>query len=93
MCRSPQDGLASHPRKPWGLGPEIHDGYRPQQRRWPPTGACSDSFGHSGASGALVWFDRHSGVALALLPTLDALTGVWGVGRGTLTGHVLAAFA
>ncbi len=42
------------PRSPWGLGAELRGDKNPH---WTPEQASSESFGHAGASGCLVWHD------------------------------------
>jgi beta-lactamase class C len=49
---------------PWGLGPEVRGRKSPH---WTPAEAGPDSFGHSGASGALAWAAPAHGVAWAIL--------------------------
>jgi CubicO group peptidase (beta-lactamase class C family) len=56
----------------WGLGPEVRGDKSPH---WVPAEAGSDSFGHSGASGALAWLAPARGVAWAILGARTADNG------------------
>jgi CubicO group peptidase (beta-lactamase class C family) len=49
---------------PWGLGPALADTFP-----WVPLEAGSESFGHTGATGCLVWCDPGADIAWALLGT------------------------
>jgi len=60
------------PRCPWGLGPELRDAKRPH---WAPEAAAPDSFGHAGASGAVVWADPPSDAAWVILGARTAENG------------------
>jgi CubicO group peptidase (beta-lactamase class C family) len=74
---------------PWGLGPEVRGAKQPH---WVPA-ATPASFGHSGQSGALAWFEPATGVAWALLGTRTA-DGGWLLRRsGTVSAALLAAGA
>ena len=85
--RSQTDGLAGGFAKPllwdpspWGLGPELRGRKAPHWAPAPPL-VSPESFGHSGASGCLVWADPTSGVAWAILGTRTAGSG-WLLRRG-----------
>jgi CubicO group peptidase (beta-lactamase class C family) len=54
------------PHCPWGLGAELRGDKTPHAT---PPEASPASFGHSGASGCLVWADPAAGVAWAILGT------------------------
>ena len=54
------------PLCPWGLGPELRGAKTPH---WTPTAASSNSFGHIGASGCIVWVDPIANVTWAILGT------------------------
>ena len=66
------------PRCPWGLGPEVRGDKTPH---WVPAEAGPESFGHSGASGALAWVAPARGVAWAMLGARTADNG-WLLRRG-----------
>ena len=51
---------------PWALGPEVRGAKTPY---WAPPEASAQSFGHSGASGALAWVDPTADVAWVILGT------------------------
>ncbi|MFN8482743.1 MAG: serine hydrolase domain-containing protein [Anaerolineae bacterium] len=51
---------------PWALGPEVRGTKSPY---WAPPEAGPQSFGHSGASGALAWADPAADVAWVILGT------------------------
>ncbi|MFN8500165.1 MAG: serine hydrolase domain-containing protein [Anaerolineae bacterium] len=51
---------------PWALGPEVRGAKTPY---WAPPEASAESFGHSGASGALAWADPAADVAWVILGT------------------------
>src|SRR5262249_17300011 len=57
---------------PWGLGPDVLGRKAPH---WAPPEAGLDSFGHSGASGALAWAAPDRGVAWAILGARTADNG------------------
>jgi CubicO group peptidase (beta-lactamase class C family) len=72
---------------PWGLGPEVRGEKQPH---WVPA-ASPASFGHSGQSGALAWFDPAAGVAWAILGARTA-DGGWLLRRsGAVSEAVLAS--
>lgn len=58
---------------PWGLGPELRGTKYPH---WVSSTYPQDSFGHSGASGMLAWYDPHSMFGFALLGA-RAADGGW----------------
>lgn len=60
-------------RSPWGLGPELRGTKQPH---WVSTSFPHDSFGHSGASGMLAWYDPQSMFGFALLGA-RAADGGW----------------
>lgn len=66
------------PRCPWGLGPEVRGDKMPH---WVPIAAGTDSFGHSGMSGALAWYAPARNVAWAMLGA-RAADGGWLLRRG-----------
>ena len=70
---------------PWGLGPEVRGQKAPH---WAPTEAGSDSYGHSGASGALAWAAPAHGVAWAILGTRAADNG-WLLRRAPAIGAAI----
>jgi CubicO group peptidase (beta-lactamase class C family) len=72
---------------PWGLGPEVRGRKAPH---WVPAEAGSDSFGHSGASGALAWAAPAHGVAWAILGPRTADNG-WLLRRGPAIGAAILA--
>lgn len=49
---------------PWGVGVELRGEKTPH---WTPPQASSESFGHAGASGCLVWHDPVAGLSWAIL--------------------------
>ncbi|MFN5060244.1 MAG: serine hydrolase domain-containing protein [Chloroflexota bacterium] len=57
---------------PWGLGPELRGTKQPH---WVANTFPPDSFGHSGASGMLTWYDPHSMFGFALLGARAADSG------------------
>ena len=59
-------------RCPWGLGVEIRDNKSPH---WAPAEASTASFGHSGASGCVAWFDPETRTAWSIHGTRTADTG------------------
>jgi CubicO group peptidase (beta-lactamase class C family) len=67
---------------PWGLGPDIRGEKEPH---WAPAAAGPDSFGHSGASGALAWAAPTAGVAWVILGARTADNG-WLLRRGPAIG-------
>jgi beta-lactamase class C len=70
---------------PWGLGPDIRGQKTPH---WAPAEAGPDSFGHSGASGALAWVSPAHGVAWALLGARTADNG-WLLRRAPAIGAAI----
>lgn len=72
-------------RCPWGLGPEIHDEKSPH---WAPPEAAQDSFGHSGASGCVAWYDPAARLAWAIAGARTADSG-WLVRHGPVIGAAL----
>jgi len=70
------------PRCPWGLGPDILGHKTPH---WAPAEAGPDSFGHSGASGALAWVSPAHDVAWAILGARTADNG-WLLRRAPAIG-------
>jgi beta-lactamase class C len=64
-------GVLEWPRCPWGLGVELRGEKTPHLA---PAEAAPTSFGHGGASGALVWVDPTVGVAWAMLGTRTFLS-------------------
>lgn len=73
------------PRCPWGLGPEIRDEKRPH---WAPPTASPASYGHSGASGCVVWADPTRDVAWGIVGTRTSDNG-WLVRRGPAIGAAI----
>ncbi|NOK59891.1 MAG: serine hydrolase [Chloroflexi bacterium AL-W] len=74
-------------RCPWGLGPELRADKTPH---WAPEQASPASFGHSGASGCLVWADPMAEVAWAILGSQTADNG-WLLRRsGAISSAILA---
>jgi len=67
---------------PWGLGPELRDAKSPH---WAPAQASPISFGHSGASGCVVWADPTADVAWAVCGSRTADNG-WLVHRAPALG-------
>jgi beta-lactamase class C len=55
---------------PWGLGPALHPTFP-----WVPVEANSGSFGHTGATGCLVWCDPATDITWTLLGTKIPDTG------------------
>ncbi len=72
---------------PWGLGPEIRDDKAPH---WAPPEASPRSFGHSGASGCVVWHDPQASVSWAILGTRTADSG-WLIRRAPEIGAAVLA--
>jgi beta-lactamase class C len=70
---------------PWGLGPEVRGRKAPH---WVPAEAGPDSFGHSGASGALAWAAPAHGVAWAILGARTADNG-WLLRRAPAIGAAI----
>jgi beta-lactamase class C len=70
---------------PWGLGPEVRGQKSPH---WTPPAAGPDSFGHSGASGALAWAAPAHDVAWAILGARTADNG-WLLRRGPSIGAAI----
>lgn len=54
---------------PWGLGPDIRDNKTPH---WAPAHSSHRTFGHAGASGAVVWYDPDAELAWCILGTRTA---------------------
>lgn len=52
------------PHSPWGLGAELRGDKNPH---WTPAQASSESYGHAGASGCLVWHDPVADLSWAIL--------------------------
>lgn len=73
------------PRCPWGLGPELRDRKRPH---WTPPTASPDSYGHSGATGCVVWTDPSRDVTWAIVGTRTADNG-WLVHRAPAIGAAI----
>lgn len=59
-------------QSPWGLGPELRGSKQPH---WVSNTFPPDSFGHSGASGMLAWYDPQSMFSFALLGARAADSG------------------
>ncbi len=74
---------------PWGLGPEIRDRKVPH---WTPPEAGPDSFGHSGASGCVVWYDPSADTAWVIAGARTADSG-WLVRRGPEIGSDILMMA
>jgi len=70
---------------PWGLGPEVRGEKEPH---WAPATAGPDSFGHSGASGALAWAAPDAGVAWVILGARTADNG-WLLRRAPAIGAAI----
>ncbi len=64
---------------PWGLGPELRGVKEPH---WTPANTSPGSFGHSGASGCVAWYDPAKDVAWTLIGTRTAENG-WLLRRGS----------
>jgi beta-lactamase class C len=73
------------PRCPWGLGPDIRGHKTPH---WAPAEAGPESFGHSGASGALAWASPAHEVAWALIGARTADNG-WLLRRAPAIGAAI----
>jgi beta-lactamase class C len=71
----------------WGLGPEVRGDKSPH---WVPAQAGADSYGHSGASGALAWFAPARGVAWAILGARTADNG-WLLRRSAVISAAILA--
>lgn len=78
-------GLIPWQKCQWGLGPELRDHKSPH---WAPPQASTDSFGHAGQSGSLVWADPHADVAWAILGTRVADNG-WLLRRAAAIGTAI----
>lgn len=65
-------------RCPWGLGVEVRDQKSPH---WTSDAASDESFGHSGASGCVAWYDPARDIAWSIHGTRTADTG-WLIRRG-----------
>lgn len=61
------------PTSPWGLGPELRGTKHPH---WVASTYSSQSFGHSGASGMLAWYDPECMFGFAILGA-RAADGGW----------------
>jgi CubicO group peptidase (beta-lactamase class C family) len=72
---------------PWGLGPDIRGEKEPH---WAPAMAGPDSFGHSGASGALAWAAPGVDVAWVILGARTADNG-WLLRRAPPIGAAILA--
>ena len=70
---------------PWGLGPDLRGDKMPH---WAPLEAGADSFGHSGASGCVVWAAPTAGVAWAILGARTADSG-WLLRRAPAIGAAI----
>jgi beta-lactamase class C len=70
---------------PWGLGPEVRGRKAPH---WVPSEGGSDSFGHSGASGALAWAAPTHSIAWAILGARTADNG-WLLRRAPAIGAAI----
>ncbi len=57
---------------PWGLGPELRGVKTPH---WIPAEVPLGSFGHTGGSGCLVWYDPDTTTAWAIMGTRTADSG------------------
>lgn len=75
------------PRCPWGLGPELRDEKSPH---WAPAQASSNSLGHAGTSGCVVWADPTADVSWAILGSRTADNG-WLLRRGPAIGAAILA--
>jgi len=76
---------------PWGLGPELRGRKQPHWAPAPPA-ISTESFGHSGASGCLVWADPASGISWAILGTRTADSG-WLLRRGSAIAEMILGSA
>ena len=72
-------------RCPWGLGVELRDEKIPH---WGPPEASAMSFGHSGASGCVAWYDPPTSTAWTILGTRTADSG-WLVRRAPEVGTAI----
>ncbi len=72
---------------PWGLGAELRDRKLPH---WAPIEAGATSFGHSGASGCVAWYDPPTATAWAILGSRTADSG-WLVRRAPAIGSAILA--
>ncbi len=72
---------------PWGLGAEVRGRKLPH---WAPLEASAASFGHSGASGCVAWYDPATVTAWTILGTRTADSG-WLVRRGPEIGDAILA--
>ncbi len=73
------------PTSPWGLGPELRGSKHPH---WIATSFPARSFGHSGASGMLAWYDPDAMFGFALLGA-RAADGGWLLRHGPEISHRL----
>jgi beta-lactamase class C len=81
-------GVMEWPRCPWGLGVELRGEKMPHMA---PREAAPTSFGHGGASGALVWADPAVGIAWAMLGTRTFLS--WWPDWASIGSAILRALA
>ncbi len=72
---------------PWGLGPELRGQKSPHWTPAPPV-ISPESFGHSGASGCLVWADPSRDIAWGILGTRTA-EGGWLLSRSPALGEAI----
>jgi CubicO group peptidase (beta-lactamase class C family) len=69
----------------WGLGPDLHDQKSPH---WAPATSSRQTYGHSGATGALAYLDPTVDVAWAIIGTRTADNG-WLVRWGPRIGAAI----
>ncbi len=69
----------------WGLGPDLRDQKSPH---WTPANASPRTYGHSGASGAMVYHDPSRGVSWSILGSRTADNG-WLLLGGPIIGSAL----
>jgi CubicO group peptidase (beta-lactamase class C family) len=69
----------------WGLGPDLRDHKNPH---WAPASSSPETYGHSGASGALAYLDPSLDLAWAILGTRTADNG-WLVRWGPRLGAAI----
>jgi CubicO group peptidase (beta-lactamase class C family) len=74
---------------PWGLGVEVRGQKQPH---WTPLEAGATSFGHSGASGCVAWYDPVTETAWTILGTRTADSG-WLIRRAPVLGAAILAQA
>ena len=70
---------------PWGLGAELRGRKLPH---WTPLEASASSFGHSGASGCVAWYDPPTSTAWTILGSRTADSG-WLVRRAPAIGSAI----